>query len=85
LDHKKDAIHEHTISLSIFQKSLYRYQAEVLQLAGVGPDYATVDVAVKEVCRVISWVEDIFCHAMIGRYRFEEIYKNRGFMYQTLR
>ena len=64
-DRDKDGIHEETIRLGRLQKRIYKCQERVLQLCGIGDEYSRVDEIKKAICTTISWVEEIFCYAIV--------------------
>lgn len=60
-----DSLRDHTTILSNFQGSLYQYQNKILQLEGLGDSWLIADAIVKEICRTLLWVEEIYCAALI--------------------
>jgi hypothetical protein len=83
-DHDKDVIHEETIRLAKLQKNIYNCQEKVLQLSGIGDEYSRVDSIRKVICTTISWVEEIFCYAIIDWAEVQRIHSERAFAYQSI-
>ena len=82
-DRNKDSIHEQAITLSRLQKGIYKCHDEILQAAGVGSGLSEVDRVRKKICTTVSWVEEIFCYAIVGWTEVNELYSTKKFMYQT--
>jgi hypothetical protein len=83
-DRDKDVIHEETIRLAKLQKNIYICQEKVLQLSGVGDEHSRVDTIRSVICRTISWVEEIFCYAIVDWADVQRIHSERGFAYQCI-
>ena len=64
-DGNKDTINESIEKLSKYQKSIYKYQNEILALTGVGPEFHCVTEILKEINLAVRWVEEIMCIAMV--------------------
>ena len=79
----KDPIHDKVVRLGKLQKSAYRYENEVYALVGVAEEYRRVSEIVKEVNKVLSWVEEILCYAMVDPQEVRERYAAKRFMYQA--
>jgi hypothetical protein len=84
VDYDKDPIHEQTIKLGKLQKAIYKYQNEIFALEGIGPTYRRVDAIVKQVCAVVSWVEEILCFAMVDAEEVKIRFERNEFLYQTI-
>ena len=82
-DHDKDMIQEQTTHLAKQQKRIYHCQEKVLQLSGIGDEHSRVDSIRKNICTTISWLEEIFCSALIDWEEVQHIHRERGFGYQT--
>lgn len=78
----KDPIHDKVVRLGRLQKSAYRYENEVYALVGVTKEYRRASEVVKEVNMVLSWVEEIFCYAMVDVEEVRDRYTEKEFMYQ---
>jgi hypothetical protein len=83
-DRDKDIIHEETIWLAKLQKKIYKCQEKVLQLSGIGDEHSKVDAIRKIICSTISWVEEIFCYAIVVWAEVQRIHSERGFAYQSI-
>jgi hypothetical protein len=81
-DHNKDAIHEQTILLSKLQKSIYQCHSKILQLSGVGEELSRVEHIKKFILTTISWVEEVFCSAIVDWTEVQRLYDERRFLYQ---
>ena len=81
-DRDKEAIHEETIRLAKLQKKIYNYQEKVLQLSGIGDKHSRVDSIRNIICTTISWVEEIFCYAIIDWAEVQRVHTERAFEYQ---
>ena len=82
-DRDKDVIHEETICLAKLQKSIYKCQNKVLQLSGIGDEYSRVLSISKAICTTITWIEEIFCHAIVDWAEVQRIHGERGFVFQS--
>jgi hypothetical protein len=82
-DHDKDVIHEETIRLAKLQKSIYKCLGKVLQLSGIGDEYSRVESIKKAICTTITWVEEIFCYAIVDWAEVQRIHSERGFAFQS--
>jgi hypothetical protein len=79
----KDRIYEEVVRISRYRNSIYRYQNEVYALAGAGPEHERAAEVGKEICMVLSWVEEILCYAMVDFSEVQERHLAREFMYQA--
>jgi hypothetical protein len=77
-----DEVLQHTVALGEFQKSLYRSQAGILELDGIGESWSQANKVVRKVSKTLAWVEDIYCSATLGIKDFRQEFKTCGFMYQ---
>jgi hypothetical protein len=82
-DHDKDAIQEQTILLAKLQKSIYKCHSEVLQLSGVGDELSCVENVKKIIWTTVSWVEEVFCYAIVDWTEVQRLYQERRFLYQN--
>ena len=82
-DHDKDAIQEQMILLSKLQKSIYKCHGEVLQLSGVGDELLRVENVKKIIETTVSWVEEVFCYAIVDWTEVQRLYRERSFLYQN--
>jgi hypothetical protein len=80
--HDKDAIHEQTILLAKLQKSIYKCHSEILQLSGVGDELSRVEMVKKIISTTVSWVEEVFCYAIVDCAEVQRLYHERSFLYQ---
>jgi len=78
----KDSVYEHVVMVGKLQKSIYRYENEVLTLAGVGPEYEKVKTVTRLVCEVVQWLEEVLCSAMVDAAGVGVTYQERGFSFQ---
>lgn len=62
---QKDDIRNKIIDISRLRDQIYECQNHVLQLAGVGIQWRRVEDILKAVVRVVRWLEDVLCWAMI--------------------
>ena len=63
---------------------MYKYENEVLTLAGMGPDYDKVREITRRVCEVIEWLEEVLCQAMIDATEVEKRFKECRFSFQHM-
>ena len=82
-DGNKDAINESIETLSKYQKSIYKYQNELLTLTGVGPEFHRVADISNEINLVVRWVEEIMCIAMVEPSEVVKMYQAREFEFQS--
>lgn len=71
----KDVVYEQVVAIGKFQSSIYRYENKVLMLAGLGAEYQRVQEITREVCKVIRWLEEVLCMAMVDANEVHEMYK----------
>ena len=83
IDHDKDAIQEQTTLLAKLQKSIYKCHSEVLQLSGVGDELSRVENVKKIIWTTVSWVEEVFCYAIIDWTEVQRLYHEQRFLYQN--
>jgi len=81
----KNVIYERVVTIGKLQKSMYRYENEVLTLAGMGPDYDKVREITQLVCKVIHWLEEVLCQAMVDPTDVKKMFKECRFTFQTSR
>ena len=82
-DHDKDAIHNQMILLGKLQKSIYKCHSNVLQLSGVGDELSRVENVEKVIWTTLSWVEEVFCFAIVDWTEVQHLYHERSFLYQS--
>ena len=82
-DHNKEAIHEQTTLLAKLQKSIYKCHDEILQLSGVGDELLRVENVKKVIWTTVSWVEEVFCYAIVDWTEVQRLYDERSFLYQN--
>ncbi len=84
LEHcSKDAIYERVVAVGRLQKSIYKYENEVLTLAGMGSDYDKVKGISQLVCEVVRWLEEVLCLAMVDTMEVEKKFTECQFSFQT--
>ena len=82
-DHDKEAIQEQTTLLAKLQKSIYKCHDEILQLSGVGDELLCVEKVKKIIWTTVSWVEEVFCYAIVDWTEVQRLYDERSFLYQN--
>ncbi|KAF8907607.1 hypothetical protein CPB84DRAFT_1843825 [Gymnopilus junonius] len=82
-DCDKDWIYKNVVRLGKLQKKIYRYQNEVYELDGVGPQYERACQVVQDVCTPLKWVEELLCYAMIDFEEVRDRHVEKKFMYQV--
>jgi hypothetical protein len=82
-DQNKDAIHEQTVLLAKLQKSIYKCHSEILQLSGIGDELSRVENVKKIILTTVSWVEEVFCYAIVDWAEVQRLYHERSFFYQN--
>jgi hypothetical protein len=83
LDQSKNSIHEYSIALSQLWRGIYQCHNEILQVAGVGSELSEVERVRTKICTRVSWIEEVFCHAIVGWSDLQNLYTSNGFMYQN--
>ena len=78
----KDAVYEQVVCVGKLQRSVYKYENEVLTLAGLGEAYEHVREVTRAVCDVVSWLEEVLCWAMVDAAEVEIRYKGCQFSFQ---
>lgn len=79
----KDLIYERIVRLSKLQGMIGRYANEVYALVGVGPEYKRAAQVGTNVNTVVSWLEEVFCYAMVDFREVQDRHKSKEFMYQA--
>jgi hypothetical protein len=80
-NHSDISRHIHVISKH--QSLFRRYEAEILQVDGVGTALEKAEGMSRETTQVIVWLEELLCQAMVGLLSFQATYLAKRFMYQT--
>jgi len=78
----KDLVYEQIVAVSKLQTSVYRYENEVLTIAGMGPEYDEVRGVTRLVCEVVKWLEEVLCLAMVDAAEVEIMYKESRLPFQ---
>jgi len=78
----KDIVYEQIVAVSKLQTSVYRYENEVLTIAGMGPEYDEVRGVTRLVCEVVKWLEEVLCLAMVDAAEVEIMYKESRLPFQ---
>ncbi|KAJ3503384.1 hypothetical protein NLJ89_g8463 [Agrocybe chaxingu] len=78
----KDKIHEYTVALGKFQKSVDKYQDIILQEHGIGDQWTRIEEIRKKICTTLSAVEEVFCYALVDWEEVRRIHAEGEFMYQ---
>ena len=81
-DHDKDRVHTFSAELGKLQKMLYEYQNKVLQLDGVGNNYQKLQNIVRDVRRVLEWVDELLVFAMVDISEVQRLYDASELLYQ---
>ena len=82
-DHNKEAIHEQATLLAKLQKSIYKCHDGILQLSGVGDELSRVENVKQIICTTVSWVEELFCFAIVDSTEVERLYNEQSFLFQN--
>ena len=80
---KTDDISKHIGIMSKHQSLFRRFEAEILQAEGVGEGLKKAEGMSQEVTRVIVWLEELLCQAMIGLLSFQALYLATKYLYQN--
>jgi len=80
----KNDIQDAVINASSLQRSIHRYEAEILELAGIGIQWRRASNITKCVGDVVKWLEDLLCLAMVGAEELIRSYKSGTLLYQTI-
>jgi hypothetical protein len=78
----KDVVYEKIVTIGKLQKLMYRYENEVLTLAGTGVDYDKIRGITQLVCKVIRWLEEVLCQAMVDETEVGKTFEERRFSFQ---
>jgi hypothetical protein len=81
-DEDIDTVQKPVVELEKCQKSIYKYQNEIYALGGMTQEYHRVDKMVKEICRVVRWIEELLCCAMVDVREVGRMHQERHFEYQ---
>ena len=80
---RKDEFECEIASVAGFQEKFRQFEAEILQEDGVGDKLEKAALMSKNTGEVVSWLEDLLCHSLIGRISFEATYLAGQFLYQA--
>ncbi len=75
-------VHEQIVAVTKLQMSVYRYENEVLTIAGMGPEYDEVRGVTRLVCEVVRWLEEVLCLAMVDTADLEIMFKESRLPFQ---
>lgn len=81
-DHDKDCVYEHIVAIGKLQRLIYKFENEILTLAGMGLEYEKVGKITQHVCKVVRWLEEVLCHAMVDESEVDTMYVDRKFLFQ---
>jgi hypothetical protein len=81
-DQDKECVYEHIVAVGKLQKSMYKYENEVLTLAGTGPEYEQIKTTTRLVCDVVHWLEEVLCSAMVDAAEVRTMFRERKFSFQ---
>ena len=78
----KDIINTQLIRLTQCQKSIYKYQNRIYELVGITQQYRTVDTMAKDIHRVVNWIEELLCSAMVDVSEVDRMHQAQDFEFQ---
>jgi len=81
-DDDKDRVLAFSTKLGELRRLVYQYQHEVLQLAGYGENYQTLENIVKEIRIVSEWVDELLVLAMVDIGEVRRLYDASELLYQ---
>ena len=81
-DNDKDRVLTFSTKLGEFQKSVYNYQHEVLQLEGWGENYRKLESISKNIRTVLAWVDELLVLAMVDITEVRQLYDKSELLYQ---
>jgi hypothetical protein len=84
INQNNDTFRDATITVAHLQTSIRRYQDSVLQLTGVGKEWARCEKIGMCVSDVLKALEDILCHGMADMEDLVVCYARRELLYQSL-
>lgn len=82
--HDKDILRDGVLGVSRHQKSIQRYEDEILQLVGVNSDWKWAHQLSSEVTEVVNWIEEALCLAMVDPEELIALHTTKRLMYQSL-
>jgi hypothetical protein len=82
-NHDKNEIYNQVVEMGKLQKSIYKYENEVLTLAGLGTEYDKVKRVTQQVCQVIRWVEEVLCLAMVEATEVQRTFEASRLLFQV--
>lgn len=80
----KDVFRDEIVKLGNLQKSAHRYEAEILQLAGIGQELKKITTLERELSSIIHWFEELICQAMVDMSEFTEMYHRSKYQFQIV-
>lgn len=80
----KDVFRDEIVKLGNLQKFGQRYEAEILQLVGVGKELEKVSMLERDISSIIHWFEELICLAMVDMSEFTETYCKSKFDFQLV-
>ena len=81
--HDKDILCDGILSVSRHQKSIQRYEDEILQLGGVDSNWEEAHRLSDQVCKVMHWIEEVLCLAMVDPKELVALYAAKQLAYQN--
>lgn len=79
---RKDDVRNKIISISKLQRAIYRCQDKIIELGGMGKEWERAEEVSKDVVRVVRWLEDILCWAMVDIQELITLHNHQKLMYQ---
>jgi hypothetical protein len=79
----KDDIQDAIVDAARLQKSIHRYEAEILQLAGLGVEWKHASDISKRVGDVVKWLEELLLLAMVDAKDLIYSHSRNTLLYQS--
>lgn len=82
ISRSKDVLRDAIIALTPLQQSIYRYQAELLTLGGLGKEWIRSEEVSKVILKVVRYLEDLLCYAMVDPEELIDLFRRHQLGYQ---
>ncbi len=81
---RKDEISDAVIEFEAMQSTIQRCQHALLQVVGVGHEYQAAERVGQDIRQVISCLDDMLCHLLVGKSELLDMYSKGQLIYQSL-
>lgn len=80
--HRKNNIRNEIVRVSKLQRQIYRCLDNIMELSGMGAEWEKAEKISKDVVKVIRWLEDVLCWAMVDLRELVSMHNHKKLLYQ---